>query len=102
METYIGVVTHYYNHLGVAVLSLTGELKLNAIVHILGSTTDFVQEVHSLEIYHEKVTSAQPGDAIALKTIDVVRAGDKLYLAPDATPTEPRDILYQRTDAWER
>jgi hypothetical protein len=44
MEAYIGVVTHYFNHLGVAVLSLTGELKIGEVIHIVGHTTDFYQE----------------------------------------------------------
>ena len=101
METYIGVVTHYYNHLGVAVLALCDELKLNCVVHLLGSTNDFCLEVRSLEIDHHKVDDGQPGQEVALKTVDTVRMGDRIFLAPEAVPTELREIIYQRMDAWE-
>ncbi len=95
METYIGVVTHYFNHLGVAVLSLTGEMKIGDVVHILGHTTDYYQEILSLEINHHQVETARPGDNLAMKVIAIVRKGDKVYLAPEATPTEPGEMEYQ-------
>jgi hypothetical protein len=102
METSVGVVTHFYNHLGVAVLSLTGDLKVNDVVHFLGSTTDFCQEVHSLEIDHHKLEMGKAGQELAMKMVAAVRKGDKIYLAPEATPTEPSEIIYQYIDAWER
>lgn len=79
METCIGIVTHYYSHIGVAVLELSGELKINDTIHILGHTSDFVQKVFSMEIEHQKVLSAGPGIDIALKVADFVRKGDEVY-----------------------
>ncbi len=102
METYVGVVTHYYSHLGVAVVALAGPLQTHTIIHILGYTTDFCQEVHSLEIAHQQIEAGLPGQMIALKVVDTVRKGDRIMLAPEATPTEPRELLYQKIDPWER
>jgi hypothetical protein len=102
METCVGVVTHYYNHLGVAVLSLTADLKVNDVVRLLGSSTDFCQEVRSLEVEHHKLEMGRAGQEVALKMVATVRKGDKIYLAPEATPTDPSEIIYQRIDAWER
>ena len=51
MEVEIGRVTHYYNHLNVAVLKLTDSLKLGDLIHILGHVTDLTERVASMEVY---------------------------------------------------
>lgn len=79
METKIGHITHFYDRISVAVLSLTDRLNIGDMVYISGHTTDFIQEVTSMEIEHQKVTSAGPGDEVALKVIEPVRKGDSIY-----------------------
>jgi putative protease len=79
MEVKIGEVTHYYNRIGVAVLTLSAELKIGEHIHILGHTTDFEQTVGSLEIDHQKVLQVGPGMEVALKVEEPVRAGDAIY-----------------------
>jgi translation elongation factor EF-1alpha len=79
METQIGQVTHFYNGISVAVLSLTDTLEIGDKIHILGHTTDFIQNITSMEINHKKVTSVSPGDDIALKVNEPVRNGDTVY-----------------------
>jgi putative protease len=83
MEVKIGKVTHYYNRIEVAVLALTGELKVGDKIHIQGHTTDFEQLVSSMEIEHQKVEAAGPGDDVALKVADRVRKGDTVYRVED-------------------
>lgn len=102
METNVGVVTHYFNNIGVAVLSLTRELHRNEIIHIVGRTTDFCQEVWSLEINHCQVDQGRPGEDVALKVIGRVRRGDQVYLAPEARPSSLEDLQPQGLDEWER
>jgi hypothetical protein len=79
METCIGTVTHYYNHIGVAVLALSDPIKINDMVHFLGSSTDFYQKVYSMEIEHHKIQSAEPGVEVAIQVTDCVRRGDEIY-----------------------
>jgi hypothetical protein len=79
MEMKIGHITHYYNRISVAVLSLTESLELGDTVHISGYTTDFIQKVYSMEIEHKKIFSANPGDEVALKVIEAVRRDDAIY-----------------------
>ncbi len=83
MESCIGLVTHYYNRIGVAVLSLSDTLNLNDMVHFLGYSTDFYQKVSSMEIEHRKTLSAGPNMEVALKVDDVVRRGDEIYLVQE-------------------
>ena len=79
MEKRIGKVTHYYNRIGVAVLELEGGLKVGDTIHIMGSSTDFVQQVSSMEIEHRKMQAVGAGADVALKVDDVVREGDEIY-----------------------
>ena len=79
METKIGEVIHFYNHISVAVLNLTDALEVGDRVHILGHTTDFIQNVTSMEIDHHKVISVGQGDEVALRVIEPVREGDAIY-----------------------
>ena len=79
MEVEIGHVTHYFNKISVAVLSIKAELKLGDTIHILGHTTDFTQKVTSLQIEHQNVDSVKPGDDFAMKVIEPVREHDVVY-----------------------
>ncbi len=79
METLVGKVTHYYNHLCVAVLDLTGDLQLGDQIHILGRVTDFEQRVGSMEIEHHKVEAVGAGTEVALHVIEVARKGDTVF-----------------------
>ena len=85
MEVKIGHVTHYFSHLNVAVLSLGDELKIGDTIHILGHTTDFTQEVTSLEIEHQKVMNVKPGDDFAMKVMEPVREHDVVYKIVEET-----------------
>ncbi len=80
MENCIGHVTHYYEKIGVAVLSLNAELKIQDPIQILGHATDLVQRVNSLEINHQKIQSAGPIAEVALKVDEPVHKGDKVFL----------------------
>ena len=79
MELEIGHVTHFFNKINVAVLSIKDELKVDDTIHILGHTTDFTQKVTSLQIEHEDVDSVKPGDDFAMKVIEPVREQDVVY-----------------------
>jgi translation elongation factor EF-1alpha len=85
MEVEIGKVTHYYNHLGVAVLSLKDSLKLGDRIHILGHVTDFTQRVGSMEIEHHNVTWVKSGDNVAIKVADQAREHDTVYRIVEET-----------------
>jgi translation elongation factor EF-1alpha len=79
MDIRVGKVTHYFDHIGVAVLALTDELKVGDPIHVQGRTTDFTQRVASIEIEHQKLQAAGPGKEIALKVLEPVREGDVIY-----------------------
>jgi hypothetical protein len=80
-EDAVAVVTHYYSHLGVAVVQLNkGSLKVGDAIHVKGHTTDFTQKVISLEYEHQHVDRAEAGQNVGLKVIDHAREHDIVYL----------------------
>ena len=76
----IGVVTHYYGHLSVAVVKLErGTLRVGDTIHFRGHTTDFSQRVDSLQVEHQSVAEAGPRDDFGLKVTGHVREHDVVY-----------------------
>jgi putative protease len=79
MEIEIGRVTHYFNHINVAVLRLDEILKLGDRVHFVGHSTDFVQTVSSMEVNHHTILAVEPGDDVAIKVIEPVHEHDVVF-----------------------
>ena len=76
----IGVVTHYYSHLSVAVVKLeAATLRVGDTIHLRGHTTDFKQRVDSLQVNHAPVQEAGPGDDFGLKVREHAREHDVVY-----------------------
>lgn len=75
----IGRIAHYFSNIGVAVIELSSVLKVGDTIRIVGGTTDFNQQVESMEIEHKKVDTAKSGDSVGLKMGQKVREGYKVY-----------------------
>jgi putative protease len=84
-EQLIGTVTHYFGKAGVAAIEITaGELNLGDTVHIVGHTSDFTATVGSMQIEHEPVESAKPGDHVGIRVTERARQHDRVYrVLPD-------------------
>ncbi|MFQ5757100.1 MAG: hypothetical protein ACE5H7_13560 [Acidiferrobacterales bacterium] len=79
-EERVGVVTHYFTHLGVAVVKLeTGILREGDTVHIKGHTSDFIQRVGSMEVEHIHVSETRAGQSFGLKVREHAREHDVVY-----------------------
>lgn len=79
MEIEIGKVAHYYDHINVAVMTLTDGLKLGDKIHIKGHATDFTQRVFSMEVEHHGIVWVKPGDNVAVKVIQPVHEHDLVF-----------------------
>jgi translation initiation factor IF-2 len=75
----IGEVNHFYNRIGVAVIDLVDSVQVGDQVHFFGRSTDFRQEVVSMQIEHEQITEAGKGQEVAMKVERRVRSHDKVY-----------------------
>lgn len=76
----IGVVTHYFSHLTVAVVKLeAATLRVGDTIHVRGHTTDFKQRVDSLQVNHASVPEVGPNDDFGLKVREHAREHDVVY-----------------------
>jgi len=75
----IGTVTHFFDHIHVAALTLTETIRLGDTVHFLGHSTDFKQAVTSLQIEHKAIKEARAGDDVAMEVTQPVHPNDKVF-----------------------
>lgn len=80
MEEKIGDVTHYFGHIPAGIIKLTAPLKKGDRIHFKGHTTDFEQEITSIQIDHKDVQGAKKGAEVGIQVTDRVREGDEVFL----------------------
>jgi translation initiation factor IF-2 len=79
-EQLIGTVVHYFKGPSVAVVRVTeGELVVGDRIRFHGHTTEFTEQVTSMEVNHQKVQRAQVGDEVAIQIVDRARPHDQVF-----------------------
>ncbi len=78
-EKLVGKIVHYFTNIGVGIIELAGELKVGDNIHIKGSSTDFEQNVDSMQIEHQNVESAKAGNSIGVKLTEKVKENDEVF-----------------------
>lgn len=76
----IGEVSHYFDRINVAVITLSSNLAKGDQVHFLGHGSDFTQEITSMQIEHETLDAAKKGDEVAIKVIKPVKKSTSVFL----------------------
>ena len=80
-EKPIGEVTHFYGHLGVAIVKFKEAVDKGDEVCFRGAHTDFSQKIDSMQYDHKDIDKAEKGQEIGIKVKEKVREGDKVYKA---------------------
>ena len=78
-EKEIGHISHYFGHVSVGIIELRDSLKVGDKIHIKGHTTDFTEDITSMQIEHATVSEAKSGDAVGVKISQKVHQNDKVY-----------------------
>jgi len=78
-EVPIGVVSNYFDHVGVAAIKLKTGLKKGDKIRVVGGNIDFKQTVDSMQIQHKIVSEAKKGNEIGIKLKEKVRKGYKIF-----------------------
>ena len=79
-EEQVGVIVKFFSKPSVAALEVTsGSIKKGDMLHYKGHTTDFTEEVSSMEIDNQPVEEAKAGDLVGIKVSQRVRPNDKVY-----------------------
>ena len=82
-EKEIGKVSHWYDHISVAVLKLEGPLQVGDRVKVKKGESEFEDTVSSLQIDHKDVPKAGLGDEVAVKFSQKAKPGAVLYLVTE-------------------
>lgn len=76
----VGVVTHYFDKIGVAIIDLDGTLSTgDKIKFSKDGEILFEQTVDSIQVEHEKKDTATKGDVIGLKSKEPVKQGTEVF-----------------------
>jgi U32 family peptidase len=76
----VGKITHYFDKIGVAVLTVTDDpVKVGDMIRIGEFGVGVDQKVESMEVDHKSVKEAKKGDEVGLKVIEEVKKGDEVY-----------------------
>jgi putative protease len=75
----IGQITHFFSKISVAVIELKAPLTVGDTILVKGPNTDFEQVVDSMQIEHNSIQRAEPGQSIGMKVAQRVRETDRVY-----------------------
>ncbi len=74
----VGEVTHYFQDISVAIIEAEDRIEVGDELHVDGATDDFTFEVESIEIDHESVDAAEPGQAAGIKVPERAHEGSEV------------------------
>ncbi|NPV67715.1 MAG: hypothetical protein HPY64_11265 [Anaerolineae bacterium] len=76
----VGKVTHYFDRIRVAVVQLERPLAVGDHVQFVKrGFVLFEQDVTSMQVNHQNITSAQAGDEVAIRVIEEVNRNTEVY-----------------------
>lgn len=79
-EEQVAVIVKFFAKPSVAALEVTnGTIKKGDILRYKGHTTDFTEEISSMEIDNQVVEEVKVGDLVGVKVKERVRENDTVY-----------------------
>lgn len=78
-EKKVGVVTHYFSKVRAAVVKVKVPFAVGDKLRLKGHTTDFTQDITSIQVDRTPVNSAKKGQEIGLLVNSRVRQHDIVY-----------------------
>ncbi len=79
-EEQVAVIVKFFAKPSVAALEVTnGTIRIGDILKYKGHTTDFTEEITTMEIDNQSVVEAKVGDLVGVKVKERVRENDKVY-----------------------
>ena len=77
----VGVVTHFYPKISVAVVKLIAVLKVGDKIVIKRGEDKVEQAVDSMQMEHKAIKEGKKGQEIAIKTAAEVKEGAEVFIA---------------------
>jgi translation initiation factor IF-2 len=76
----VGVVTHWYDKINVAVIKLSGKLSVGDKIKIKRGDEECEEVVSSMQFDHEEIKSGKKGQEIAIKLTNKAKDGAIILL----------------------
>lgn len=77
----IGKVNHWYDKAQVAVVKLSGSLKVGDKIKVKKGDSEFEETVNSMQVDHKTVNSGKKGDEVAIQLSQKTKEGAVIYSA---------------------
>lgn len=78
-EKPIGMVTHWFNNISVAIVKLKAPLTVGDKIRIRHGNGDSVETVSSMQVNHAPITKAGAGKEVGIKVKDKTHEGADVY-----------------------
>jgi len=79
-EKEVGIVVKFFAKPSVAAIEIKGgSIRKGDLLRYKGHTTDFTEEVGSMEVDNQPIEEAKAGDLLGIKVKEKVRENDKIY-----------------------
>ena len=79
-DVQVGVIVKFFTKPSVAAIEVMGEgIKKGDLLKYIGHTTEFTEQVSSMQIDNQAVEEAITGAMVGIKVKERVREGDKVY-----------------------
>ncbi len=79
----IGVVTHFYDKISVAIVKFNKAVKVGAKVAFRHGDHEVVQTIDSMQYDHQEVPAAKKGQDVGVKVSDKVKEGWEVFEAEE-------------------
>ena len=78
-EVEIGKVTHFFGKISVAMIKMTGDVKVGDSIKVKTHSGEFTQTVDSMQVDRVPVTEAIAGAEVGTKVAQPVKEGDTVF-----------------------
>lgn len=79
MEKEVGKITHWYDKLSVAVIKLSGSLKVGDKVKVKKGEEEFEETVSSIQLDHKDIATAKRDEEVAVKLSQKAKEGAVVF-----------------------
>lgn len=79
-EKAIGVVTHWYDHINVAVLKLSGTLSVGDKIKVKRGEEEFEEVIKSMQFDHKAIETSKKGKDIAIQLTKKTKEGAEIFI----------------------
>lgn len=81
----VGKIVKFFPNISVGVVQVSKTIKVGDTISIEGHGKEFQQKIASMQVEHQSIPEAKPGDDIGMKLDQPVKEGDIIYKVEEQT-----------------